>query len=80
MSVALQGTMNGLVIHGMQGFDYDLARTTLNIPEGYQVEAMAAVGRPGTIEDLPEHLQRREKPSDRRMLAKTVCAGPFQFD
>lgn len=80
MSFALQGTMNGLVIHGMQGFDYDLARITMNIPDGYQVEAMAAVGRPGNINDLPEQLQKRETPSDRRMLAKSVCAGPFLFE
>jgi len=38
---ALQGALKGLVIHGMQGFDYDKARTTLNIPEGFNVEAMA---------------------------------------
>ena len=29
----------GLVVHGMQGFDYDKARTVLKIPDGYQVEA-----------------------------------------
>lgn len=80
MSFALQGTMNGFVIHGMQGFDYELARTSLAIPDGYQVEAMASVGRPGCIDDLPEHLQKRETPSDRRPLDKTVCAGPFQFE
>jgi hypothetical protein len=80
MSFALQGFMNGLVIHGMQGFDYDLARTSLGIPEEYQVEAMAAVGLPGSAEDLPVKLQERETPSDRRPLNKTVCTGPFQFD
>ncbi len=79
MSFALQGFMNGLVIHGMQGFDYDLARTSLGIPDGYDVEAMAAVGRPGRVEDLPENLQKREIPSGRRTADTTVCAGPFMF-
>lgn len=79
ISLALQGSMSGLVVHGMQGFDYELARTSLGIPDGYQVEAMAAVGRPGRMEELPEQLQAREIPSDRRPLSKTVCEGPFGF-
>ena len=34
-------------MHGMQGFDYDRAGKELKIPDEFQVEAMAAVGRPG---------------------------------
>lgn len=79
MSLALQGALSGLVVHGMQGFDYEMARASLAIPDGFQVEAMAAVGRPGRKEDLPEHLQAREIPSNRRPLSGTVCAGPFRF-
>jgi nitroreductase len=77
MSLALQGSRRGYVVHGMQGFDYERAREALDIPEGYQVEAMAAVGLPGRIEELPEALQPRETPSDRRPLAQTVCEGRF---
>src|SRR5438046_3642188 len=51
---ALQGFHQGLVVHGMQGFDYDRARIELRIPEEFQVEAMAAVGRPGAKESLPQ--------------------------
>lgn len=76
-NLALQGWRMGLVIHGMQGFDYDRARTTLKIPDGFQVEAMAAVGRPGDPNDLPEKLREREKPSDRRPLSQTVCEGAW---
>ncbi len=79
MSLALQGSMTGLVVHGMQGFDYEAARTKLNIPDDYQVEAMAAVGRPGRIENLPEQLQFRETPSERRPLDQTVCEGVFSL-
>jgi hypothetical protein len=43
-------------------------------------EAMAAIGRPGSTEDLPEQFQKRETPSDRRLVNKSICAGPFQFD
>jgi len=74
---ALQGTQRGLVIHGMQGFDYAKARTALNIPEAFQVEAMVVVGKPGRKEDLPEKLQERETPNDRRKLTETVFEGPF---
>lgn len=73
MSLALQGAIKGYVVHGMQGFDYEKARVVLEIPEGYQVEAMAAVGLPGRTEELPEQLQARETPNDRRPLAATVC-------
>ena len=79
MSLALQGSTMGLVVHGMQGFDYDRARIALNIPEEFQVEAMAAIGRPGSIEDLPEQLQARETPNERRLLTQSVCEGPFSL-
>ena len=35
MSLALQGSMMGLVVHGMQGFDYERARIDLDIPEEF---------------------------------------------
>jgi nitroreductase len=79
-NLALQGCLKGYVVHGMQGFDYERARTELTIPEGFRVEAMAAVGIPGNREDLPEPLRKREEPNARRRLEQTVCEGPFGFD
>lgn len=79
MSLALQGSMKGYVVHGMQGFDYERARTQLNIPDGFTVEAMAAIGIPGRIEELPEQLQARETPNDRRSLSQSICEGPFSL-
>jgi nitroreductase len=78
-NLALQGWLKGLVVHGMQGFDYERARTALNIPEGFRVEAMAAVGKPGDPSVLPEELRKRESPGDRRKLDQTICEGPFCF-
>jgi nitroreductase len=78
-NLALQGCLRGLVVHGMEGFDYERARTTLGIPEGYQVQAMAAVGKPGPKEALSEKLQAREAPNDRRSLDRTICEGPFRL-
>ena len=76
-NLALQGTLRGLVVHGMAGFDYARARTALNIPDDCQVEAMAAVGAPGPIESLLEDFRARESPSGRRPLTELVFEGPF---
>jgi nitroreductase len=76
-NLALQGCRLGLVVHGMQGFDYDKARTVLKIPDGFQVEAMVAVGKPGDPATLPEKLREREAPNDRRPLSQTAYEGPW---
>jgi nitroreductase len=75
---ALQGFQEGLMVHGMEGFDYERARTELRIPGEFRVEAMAAVGRPGPKELLPEKLQARESPNDRRKLSESIFEGPFK--
>ena len=75
---ALQGALSGLVVHGMQGFNYEKAREVLQIPPAISVEAMAAVGRPGRKEDLSESLQAREHPSGRRPLFETVTEGLYK--
>jgi nitroreductase len=76
---ALQGFSQGLVVHGMQGFDYDRARIELKIPGDFRVEAMAAVGKPGDPSALPEKLRAKESPNERRELSASICEGPFQF-
>jgi nitroreductase len=77
-SFALQGVMMGLVVHGMQGFNYDKAASELGVTDEYQVEAMAAVGRPGNKEDLPPALQVREVPSQRRKVEEFAFEGGFK--
>jgi nitroreductase len=77
-NLALQASAKGLVVHGMQGFDYERAKKDLEVPEGYQVEAMAVIGKPGRWEDLPEKLRQREFPSDRRKLSETAFEGSFK--
>lgn len=76
-SLALQASLRGLVAHGMQGFDYDKARRVLHVPDDHMVQAMAAIGKPGHIEDLPERLRAREVPSDRKVLGEVVWEGGF---
>jgi nitroreductase len=74
---ALQASLKRLVVHAMEGFDYARARTMLKVPRDFQIEAMAAIGRPGPKEDLPIGLQERESPNDRRKLAETITEGPW---
>ena len=76
-NLALQGTLKGLVVHGMAGFDYARAKTTLNIPDDFTVEAMAAVGKPGPMTVLPEDFQKRESPNTRRSINELVFEGKY---
>ena len=77
-NLALQGAKNGLVVHGMQGFHYDEARTALNVPDDFTVEAMVAIGRPGNREDLSEYNAGREKPSPRKPIVEIALEGGFR--
>jgi nitroreductase len=77
-NLALQGTIMDLVIHGMEGFDYDRARQELGIPKDYDVEAMVVIGKHGKLEELPEKLRQQEAPSERKPLAELVFEGTFK--
>ncbi len=77
-NLALEAETRGLVTHGMEGFDYDKARSTLGIPEDYDVEAMIAIGRKGQKENLPQGLQEKEIPSTRKPLKDILMEGKFR--
>jgi len=78
MSLALQAHHQGLVAHGMRGFDMAAARGALALPDGYDLWAIVAVGHPGRREDLPEAYRARETPSPRQSLDTIGFAGGFQ--
>lgn len=78
-NLALQGFASGLVVHFMEGFDYDKAKKDLSIPDGFTVQAMFAVGRPGKIENLSAELQKRENPSDRKPINEFVFQGFYSL-
>ena len=77
-NLALQGTLRGLVVHGMAGFDYARAKSELGVPDDFTIEAMAAIGKPGRIADLPEDFQARELPSARRPVTELVFEGRYR--
>jgi nitroreductase len=80
MSMALQGSMRDLVMHGMQGFDYDRAKTELGIPDGYTVEAMIAVGHPGDPALLPESQKPWEFAKERHPVEDFTFEGEFRSE
>jgi nitroreductase len=72
---ALQATAMGLIAHGMGGFDGQLLRKELIIKEDYEVELMIVIGKLGDMKNLPDYLQEREKPSDRKKLSEIIFKG-----
>jgi nitroreductase len=76
---ALQATLAGWHVHAIGGYDKDKARSVLNIPEGYALEAVIAVGKRGDKAQLPSGLQQREQPSPRLPLTELVAEGEFAF-
>lgn len=77
---ALQASWMGWYAHGMVGFDMARAFTELNVPKGYRVEAAYAVGKLGDKSSLPEALQAREQPNDRKPLTELAFEGGFPAD
>ncbi len=77
-NLALEGSARGLVVHGMEGFDYKKAQKDLKIPDAYAVLAMAAIGKPAAKENLPENLAKMEVPSDRKPLKEMIMEGEFR--
>ena len=74
---ALEAARRGLVAHGMQGFDYEAAKEELDIPEGFEVEAMIAVGSQGDESQLDEDMQ--VEPKGRKEMEEIVSKGKFDF-
>ena len=74
---ALQAIHAGYHAHGMGGIDRSKAMDVLGIPDGFRVEAAAAIGKIAPKEILPEDLMKREVPSTRKPVAEFVSEGRF---
>ena len=80
MSLALEGARRGLVVHGMEGFDYETVKQKLSIPETYTVEMMFAVGKPAKPSLLPEEMAKMEIPNTRKPVKEFVnLEGKFEW-
>lgn len=71
-NLALEGSARGLVVHGMQGFDYEKAKRVCKLQDDYAVESMISIGKPGKTEDLPQDIQVKEIPSSRKPLKELI--------
>lgn len=73
MSIAIQANKMGLYTHAMGGIDIEGVHEKLNLPQDeFDVIAGVAIGRLGDVSKLPEDLQDREKPNDRKPLGEIV--------
>lgn len=76
--LALEAARQGLIAHGMGGFDREKAQEVLQIPVDYEVHAMIAIGYQGEKEMLTESLQEREVPSNRKQIGDISFEGKFE--
>lgn len=77
-SLAIQATILGLHTHAIGGFDRNKARDILNVPDHIELHAVIALGYLGDKSVLPEAIQQREVPTDRRPLNELVFEGKFE--
>ncbi len=77
-NIALQSISMGLIAHAMGGIDRDLIKKELEVSSDYTIEMIIAIGKLGNIEDLPEELKPREKPSGRKNLEEISFEGFFK--
>ncbi|GIO60117.1 MULTISPECIES: nitroreductase family protein [Paenibacillus] len=77
-SLAIQATILGLHTHAIGGFDRNKAREILNVPDHLELHAVIALGYLGDKSVLPEAIQQREVPNDRRPLNELVFEGKFE--
>ena len=58
--LSLQATQLGLNVHQMGGFDHNVLRQNLNVPENFDIGVVMAIGYAGNPAKLPMPLQERE--------------------
>jgi nitroreductase len=77
--LSLQAAHFGLNVHQMGGFHTDTLKQNLNIPDLYEPVVIMAIGYPGDVQLLPEHLKVRElAPRERYLRQEFVMNESFQ--
>ncbi len=76
-NLALQGSLKGLVVHGMAGYDVEKTRSELKISDDYEVVQMFAIGKPASKSILDERMQKSEYPNARKPTIEFVFEGVF---
>jgi nitroreductase len=76
--LAIQAVELGLQIRQMAGYNHAKAKETLAIPDNFEPGVFIAVGYPGDVSSLPEHLRLRESaPRERFLQDEFVVNGIF---
>ncbi|HZL49844.1 MAG TPA: nitroreductase family protein [Terracidiphilus sp.] len=75
--LTLQASALGLVTHQMAGYDHDAARQLLEIPEGYALGSVIALGYQGEPGALPNDqlIAREIAPRERKPLGEMVFSA-----
>ncbi len=76
-NLALEATYQGLITHGIGGFNKQQATKKLNIPKTHKIIAMIALGHPGTLEDIHQRMHKQEKPNQRKDITEITKEGLF---
>ncbi|RED51603.1 nitroreductase family protein [Aestuariispira insulae] len=74
---ALQATRMDYHVHAIAGIDFEQAHREFKIPERFRIEIAIAIGRRTDPSKLPDMLQEREIPSNRKPLNEIAFAGSF---
>ncbi|MEX2354140.1 MAG: nitroreductase family protein [Gammaproteobacteria bacterium] len=78
MSICVQATDMGLMVHQMGGFDADKTRTVFAIPDQFTPVAMMAVGYQLPEDKIPEDMKEREYAERKRSpLADSFFDGEW---
>jgi len=78
MSLCVQATELGLMVHQMGGFNADKAKELFEIPEQYIPMAMIAIGYQLAMEEIPEEQKERELAERaRRPLLDSIFDGKW---
>ena len=76
MALALSARTLGIYTHGMAGIDYESVNEKLGVSDEYYTAMCGFVaGRIGPREALPEELQERESPNDRKAINEIAHKG-----
>lgn len=72
-NLAIQATSIGLYVHQMAGFSAQKAKDALNIPEGYEAIAAAAIGYEGDATQLNDTLKEKENATRSRKTINEIA-------
>ncbi len=69
--LSLQATNLGLNVHQMGGYNREVAKKNLQIPDTYELGVVMAIGYPGHPDTLSENLREREVADRERFVQKS---------